>query len=179
MASSVIPIPYGLDEIEKIIKDFDLFGIETHSISHNPRGLRAKRNQTPQQRANAKCATWPAYPAFGVQISPTPGPENPREDNNTSSGWTRHRPLGPRRWPPPGLSPPSPASSRPPSRWPSSSPPSYRPPPPPPPPPPQILLPPRRGAHAVSPSRAQVSILVLGAAAVFFEHIRKIGCMHS
>jgi len=30
-----------------------------------------------------------------------------------------------------------------------------------------------------SPSRAQVSILVLGAAAVFFEHIRKIGCMHS
>jgi dolichyl-phosphate beta-glucosyltransferase len=53
------------------------------------------------------------------------------------------------------------------------------PPPPPPPPPPQILLPPRRGAHAVSPSRAQVSILVLGAAAVFFEHIRKIGCMHS
>jgi dolichyl-phosphate beta-glucosyltransferase len=31
----------------------------------------------------------------------------------------------------------------------------------------------------MSPSRAQVSILVLGAAAVFFEHIRKIGCMHS
>jgi len=28
-------------------------------------------------------------------------------------------------------------------------------------------------------ARLLVSILVLGAAAVFFEHIRKIGCMHS
>jgi hypothetical protein len=29
--------------LEKIMKDFDLFGIETHSISPNPHGLRAKR----------------------------------------------------------------------------------------------------------------------------------------
>jgi hypothetical protein len=29
--------------LEKIVKDFDLFGIETHPISPNPHGLRAKR----------------------------------------------------------------------------------------------------------------------------------------
>lgn len=29
------------------------------------------------------------------------------------------------------------------------------------------------------PSRAQVVVVVLGAAAFFFEHIRKIGCTHS
>ncbi|KAG0537945.1 hypothetical protein BDA96_03G192500 [Sorghum bicolor] len=44
---------------------------------------------------------------------------------------------------------------------------------------PPSLLPPRRGAHAISPCCARVSILVLSAAAVFFDHIRKIGCMHS
>jgi hypothetical protein len=37
---SVIHIPYGL---EKNMKDFDLFGIETHSISPNPYILRVKR----------------------------------------------------------------------------------------------------------------------------------------
>lgn len=41
ISCSVIPISFGLDEIKKIIKVFDLFGIETHSISPNPRGLRA------------------------------------------------------------------------------------------------------------------------------------------
>jgi hypothetical protein len=40
---SVIPIPCGLDEIEKFMKYFDLFGIETHSITSDPYGLRAKR----------------------------------------------------------------------------------------------------------------------------------------
>jgi hypothetical protein len=41
---SVIPIPRELDGIgKKIMKDFDLFGIETHLIPHNPHGLRAKR----------------------------------------------------------------------------------------------------------------------------------------
>jgi hypothetical protein len=29
--------------LEKIVKDFDLFGIETHPIPPNPHGLRAKR----------------------------------------------------------------------------------------------------------------------------------------
>jgi hypothetical protein len=29
--------------LEKIVKDFDLFGIETHPIPLNPHGLRAKR----------------------------------------------------------------------------------------------------------------------------------------
>jgi hypothetical protein len=29
--------------LEKIVKDFDLFGIETHPILPNPHGLRAKR----------------------------------------------------------------------------------------------------------------------------------------
>jgi hypothetical protein len=29
--------------LEKIVKNFDLFGIETHPIPHNPHGLRAKR----------------------------------------------------------------------------------------------------------------------------------------
>jgi hypothetical protein len=29
--------------LEKIVKDFDLFGIETHPIPPNPYGLRAKR----------------------------------------------------------------------------------------------------------------------------------------
>jgi hypothetical protein len=42
-ACSVIPIPCGLDGIEKkIMKDFDLFGIETYPIPPNPHGLRAK-----------------------------------------------------------------------------------------------------------------------------------------
>jgi hypothetical protein len=29
--------------LEKIVKDFDLFGIETHPILPNPHGLKAKR----------------------------------------------------------------------------------------------------------------------------------------
>jgi hypothetical protein len=29
--------------LEKIMKDFDLFGIETHPIPPNPHGLRTKR----------------------------------------------------------------------------------------------------------------------------------------
>jgi hypothetical protein len=40
---SFIPIPYGLNEIEKIMKDYNLFGIETHPISPNTHELRAKR----------------------------------------------------------------------------------------------------------------------------------------
>jgi hypothetical protein len=46
-ACSVIPISYGLDMnwmgLEKIMKDFDLFRIETHPIPPNPHGLRTKR----------------------------------------------------------------------------------------------------------------------------------------
>jgi hypothetical protein len=45
-ACSVIPIPCGLDEIEKNMKNFDLFGIKTHPIPLNPRGLRAKRTSS-------------------------------------------------------------------------------------------------------------------------------------
>lgn len=41
ISCSVIPISFRLDEIEKIIKGFDLFRIETHSISPDLRGLRA------------------------------------------------------------------------------------------------------------------------------------------
>jgi hypothetical protein len=47
---SVIPNTHGLDAIhmdwmrlEKILKKFDLFGIQTHPISLNPHGLRANR----------------------------------------------------------------------------------------------------------------------------------------
>jgi hypothetical protein len=40
--------------LEKIIKDFDLFGIETHPISPNPHGLRTKRtSHNKDDRPNA------------------------------------------------------------------------------------------------------------------------------
>jgi hypothetical protein len=42
-----------IDEIAKYMKDFDLFGIETHSISPNPHGLRAKRT-SPKRCANER-----------------------------------------------------------------------------------------------------------------------------
>lgn len=86
-----------------------------------------------------------------LQISPTRGPENARIAAGGGLGTGRR---GTRWWPPPGPSPPSPVSSRPPCRWPSSSPPSYFPPllPKPCPSAPFLLPPPpRRGAHAMSP----------------------------
>jgi hypothetical protein len=43
MSCSVIPILCGLNEIEKNIKDFDLFKIKTHLIPLNPHGLGANR----------------------------------------------------------------------------------------------------------------------------------------
>jgi hypothetical protein len=36
---------FGLDEIRKIIKEFDLFGIETHLISPNSYRLKAIRTR--------------------------------------------------------------------------------------------------------------------------------------
>jgi hypothetical protein len=36
--------------LEKIVKDFDLFGIETHPIPPNPHGLRAKRTSPKKDR---------------------------------------------------------------------------------------------------------------------------------
>jgi hypothetical protein len=42
-ACSIITIPCGLNEIKKIMKDFNLFEIETHLISPNPYRLRIKR----------------------------------------------------------------------------------------------------------------------------------------
>jgi hypothetical protein len=42
-ACSVIPNTHGLDGIGKIVKKFDLFGIQTHPIPLNPHGLRANR----------------------------------------------------------------------------------------------------------------------------------------
>jgi hypothetical protein len=52
---SVIPILRGLDVIEKKnMKDFDLFGIETHPISPNPHGLRANPYGLRAQRTNPK-----------------------------------------------------------------------------------------------------------------------------
>jgi hypothetical protein len=36
--------------LEKIMKDFDLFGIETHPIPPNPHGLRAKRTSPYRDR---------------------------------------------------------------------------------------------------------------------------------
>jgi hypothetical protein len=112
----------------------------------------------------------------GLQISPSAGPENAREQH--SSGWTRHG----RRdamvaavWSLSAVAGCIPASLSLtlliatlvyPSPFPQT-----------------LLLRPLflllAATLTPSPSRAQVSILVLGAAAVFFEHIRKIGCMHS
>jgi hypothetical protein len=43
MPCSVIPNTHGLNEIRKIKKKFDLFGIQTHPISLNLHGLRANR----------------------------------------------------------------------------------------------------------------------------------------
>jgi hypothetical protein len=40
---SVISNTHGLNEIGKIKKKFDLFGIQTHPIPLNPHGLRANR----------------------------------------------------------------------------------------------------------------------------------------
>lgn len=85
-------------------------------------------------------------------------------------GGRRLAPLR-RRRPHPGLPLADPPPRHPRTALPSPFPPTRAPPP---------LLPLRiHRRDAVSPSRAQVSILALGAAAVFFEHIRKIGCMHS
>jgi hypothetical protein len=39
--------------LEKIVKDFDLFGIETHPIPPNPHGLRAKRTSP-----HCFCCVW-------------------------------------------------------------------------------------------------------------------------
>jgi hypothetical protein len=36
-------LTHGLDRIRKILKKFDLFGIQIHPISLNPHGLRANR----------------------------------------------------------------------------------------------------------------------------------------
>lgn len=36
LSYSVIPMSYGLEEIEKNIKDFELVWIKTHSIFFNP-----------------------------------------------------------------------------------------------------------------------------------------------
>jgi hypothetical protein len=43
MPCSVIPNTHELSGIEKIKKKFDLFGIQTHPIPLNPRGLRDNR----------------------------------------------------------------------------------------------------------------------------------------
>jgi hypothetical protein len=42
---SIIPTPYGLNGIRKIMNDFDLFEIETHAIG-NSHGLRPKRTNS-------------------------------------------------------------------------------------------------------------------------------------
>jgi hypothetical protein len=49
---------YGLRQmgLEKIVKDFDLFGIETNPIPPNPYGLRAK--QTSPKREFSKARLW-------------------------------------------------------------------------------------------------------------------------
>jgi hypothetical protein len=39
--------------LEKIVKDFDLFGIETHPIPPNPYGLRAKRT-SPKENSSTE-----------------------------------------------------------------------------------------------------------------------------
>ena len=136
----------------------------------------AKKCKFTKNPASLAGSVQPTAPSV-LQISPFAGPENAREQH--SSGWTRHG----RRdamvaavWSLSAVAGCIPASL---SLTlliatlvhPSPFPPNPAPPPP--------LPPPRRDAHPMSPSRAQVSILVLGAAAVFFEHIRKIGCMHS
>jgi hypothetical protein len=44
--------------LEKIVNDFDLFGIETHPIPPNPHGLRAKRT-SPNMEGTLEIPRWP------------------------------------------------------------------------------------------------------------------------
>jgi hypothetical protein len=54
--------------LEKIVKDFDLFGIETHPIPPNPYGLRAKRTSPYEDGKHAYPNESSESPYFGSSV---------------------------------------------------------------------------------------------------------------